>query len=257
MRKALIVGINYIGTSNELVGCIIDAYNIKNFLLRKGFLESEIKILTECTIENYREYIKDFDSSKLIRNSELPTRENILNSIKWLLNVNSKNKNSLYFFYSGHGGRIRDRNKDEVDGFDETIYDVNFNQIVDDSLYSLFKVKQGTRLFCMFDSCHSETVMDLKYVISCNNGKLIATQKSKKSSSNKDGDIIMISGCRDEQVSMDLGLDGGALTSSFLSELTSDPNFEMLIVNLNNRLKRYQAPCFSSNKVFVLKTLKF
>lgn len=37
-RKALIIGINYFGTSHQLNGCINDAYNCRNFLIQdRGF----------------------------------------------------------------------------------------------------------------------------------------------------------------------------------------------------------------------------
>lgn len=52
---------------------------------------------------------------------------------------------SFFFHYSGHGGRVKDSNGDEDDGFDETIYPVDHDryqgdsgQIVDDvRLYHL------------------------------------------------------------------------------------------------------------------------
>jgi len=37
-RKALIIGINYFGSSHQLNGCINDAMNIRNFLIQdRGF----------------------------------------------------------------------------------------------------------------------------------------------------------------------------------------------------------------------------
>jgi hypothetical protein len=36
-RKALLIGINYFGTANELRGCINDVHNMVNLLLSEGF----------------------------------------------------------------------------------------------------------------------------------------------------------------------------------------------------------------------------
>jgi hypothetical protein len=61
--------------------------------------------------------------------------------------------------YSGHGGQVPDRNNEEEgDHSDETwvAYD---RQIVDDELYALFGTFQpGVRIFMLSDSCHSGSV---------------------------------------------------------------------------------------------------
>jgi hypothetical protein len=43
----------------------------------------------------------------------LPTRQNILASMQWLVQ-GAQPGDSLFFHYSGHGGSVRDRNGDEV-----------------------------------------------------------------------------------------------------------------------------------------------
>jgi hypothetical protein len=43
--------------------------------------------------------------------------------------------NRFFFHFSGHGGRMKDYDGDEDDGYDETIYPVDhavYGQIVDD-----------------------------------------------------------------------------------------------------------------------------
>lgn len=67
--------------------------------------------------------------------------------------------------YSGHGGQVPDTNHDESrlptglrDKYDETwvLFD---RQLVDDELYALWsKFKPGVRIFVLSDSCHSGTV---------------------------------------------------------------------------------------------------
>jgi hypothetical protein len=36
-RKSLLIGINYIGSKNELEGCIDDVQNMRAFLISRGF----------------------------------------------------------------------------------------------------------------------------------------------------------------------------------------------------------------------------
>jgi hypothetical protein len=60
--------------------------------------------------------------------------------------------------YSGHGGQLPDKNHDERDMEDETwcLYD---GQLIDDELYLLWsQFKEGVRIFLLSDSCHSGTV---------------------------------------------------------------------------------------------------
>ena len=48
-KVALIVGINYTGTENELSGCINDAKNMEEFLLKNGYNSEDITLLTDDT----------------------------------------------------------------------------------------------------------------------------------------------------------------------------------------------------------------
>lgn len=81
----------------------------------------------------------------------------------------------FFFHFSGHGGRVKDIHGDEDDGYDETIYPVDFatfegesGQIVDDTIHDLLvrPLCEGCRLTCIFDSCHSGTALDLPFVYS-------------------------------------------------------------------------------------------
>ena len=63
-----------------------------------------------------------------------PTRQNIIQAMGWLAR-DARPGDSLFFHYSGHGGRQRDTDGDEDDGYDETILPVDFQktgQITDD-----------------------------------------------------------------------------------------------------------------------------
>ena len=69
-------------------------------------------------------------------------------------------KSGDFFFltFSGHGGQVRDTNRDETDGKDETwcLWD---GQLIDDELYfELSRFAAGVRVLVLSDSCHSGTV---------------------------------------------------------------------------------------------------
>ena len=49
MKRALLVGINYRGTKSELSGCINDVENVKKYLLKRGYSEENIVVLTDDT----------------------------------------------------------------------------------------------------------------------------------------------------------------------------------------------------------------
>jgi metacaspase-1 len=115
----LIIGINYIDSQNQLNGCINDAHSISAFLNQQyGFAYDDMVILT------------DDQQSQLGQ----PTRANILRAMTWLVQ-DAQPHDSLFFHYSGHGGQTLDENGDHIDGYDETIFPVDFqetSQIISD-----------------------------------------------------------------------------------------------------------------------------
>lgn len=76
--------------------------------------------------------------------------------------------NYLPFTIKGHGGKLRDQNGDEADGYDETLVPVDYQsagQIRDDDLLKTLVVPmaQGVVATSVMDCCHSGTVLDLPY----------------------------------------------------------------------------------------------
>lgn len=76
---------------------------------------------------------------------------------------------SLVFHYSGHGGQKKDENGDEVDGFDETILPLDYEQegiILDDEINETIvrPLPCGAKLHAIIDACHSGTVLDLPFL---------------------------------------------------------------------------------------------
>ncbi|KAF9559139.1 peptidase C14 [Agrocybe pediades] len=165
-KKALCVGINYLGQDRELKGCINDANNMKNFLMSTyGYELEDIVILTDDATDP----------------SSMPTRENIIQGMHWLVR-DAQPGDSLFFHFSGHGGQTKDYDGDEADGYDEVIYPVDSEEaededeghIVDDLIHDIMvkPLPAGCRLTAVIDACHSGSAMDLPYVYSAESGLL-------------------------------------------------------------------------------------
>ncbi|PWA03519.1 hypothetical protein BB558_000106 [Smittium angustum] len=153
-------GINYVGSKFRLRGCINDVHRMKKFIMEHfGFKEADMVILT--------------DDQK--NPNRLPTRENILKAMKWLVS-DAKMNDSFFFHYSGHGSRVEDKSGDELDGEDETICPLDFEkngQIIDDDMNMIMvrPLPPGARLTAIFDCCHSGSALDLPFTYGAN-GKL-------------------------------------------------------------------------------------
>lgn len=220
MKRALLIGINYIGTENELHGCVNDINIISEHLKNDfGFAENNIKFLTD------EPSLIDSKKSTVLK----PTRANIEDNIKWLVD-GSKNGDLLFFYYSGHGSSLPDKNGDESDGKDEVLIPVDFQTkgyILDDWMFdNLIKlVPKGCRLYSFTDCCHSSTIMDVssvcKYIPElANSGKCSKNYTSSEWKNSisvstekrayPEGTIIHFSGCLDAQTSADASFNNTA-----------------------------------------------
>ncbi|WP_159600642.1 caspase family protein [Agromyces humi] len=151
--------------------------------------------------------------------------------------------------YSGHGGQVPDRNDEgEEDRSDETwvAYD---RQIVDDELYAHWgRFAPGARIFVLSDSCHSGTVarridaevpdpVSTREKAAAESPRyramprdvMIATyranadvydqiQQQAPGAEHRDpkATVLLISGCRDDQLSLD-GFSNGLFTENLLA----------------------------------------
>jgi|SRR5215217_2304567 len=234
--SALTIGVNsvdpkhYEGWSGELNACEADANDMEEIAKSKGFKVT--KLLTKEA-----------------------TRDNVIRALEENIQL-LQNGDIFMLSNSGHGGQVRDTNGDETDVGnsvpdmeDETwcLYD---GQLVDDEINSyLAKFKEGVRIIVLSDSCHSGTVTKVANfrntlnLINSNvdnqNNKykfmpgsialrtyranrefydkiLNKIDKNEAKGDNVKASVILISGCQDNQLSLD-GTFNGAFTGQLLT----------------------------------------
>ncbi|KAG1784611.1 caspase domain-containing protein [Suillus plorans] len=284
-KKALCIGINYLGQPEELHGCINDANNIKRFLATQfGYKEEDMVILTDDARDQ----------------RQAPTQQNILRAMEWLVR-DARANDSLFFHYSGHGGQTEDKDGDEDDGYDEVIFPVDFKEkghIVDDLMHDIMvkRLPPGCRLTAIFDSCHSGSALDLPFIYSTEGKikepnlaaeagqslmsavasyargdmggvfstvtgliKTVRVDKQKaeticRTTKTSPADCISWSGCKDSQTSSDTeeaGRATGAMSYAFIKALKDNPqqSYQQLLnsIRVILRAKYSQKPQLSSS----------
>ena len=131
--------------------------------------------------------------------------------------------------------------------------------IVDDEIKLVIdsNLKKDISLFALFDSCYSGTVMDLRYqyLDSGNSDKTTINEKETETI----GDVVMISGCTDEQTSSETSDAQGAMTSAFLNSPHGKAmSWNKLILSMRSYLKylKYsQIPQITSGKKLDLNSI--
>lgn len=194
MSRALLIGINYTNTPNQLQGCIYDVIEIKSLLIDAyGFSPNTIITL------------RDDDPANM------PTRARILQEIRALI----ANGTNIFLHYSGHGTQVTDTDE-EVDRLDECIVPSDYasaGYIKDDELNALIKGLKGSGI-ALFDCCRSGTILDLPY-----------TDIDQNNLSSSQG-FYCFSGCLDSQDTYEsttstqgsgTGLPQGSTTMAFIS----------------------------------------
>lgn len=202
MKRALLIGINYINTTNELKGCIEDVNNMKNALITAhGFSEKDIVVMTD-DVNQAPEFV--------------PNKQNIVKHMSSLLD-NVCEGDTLVLHYSGHGTQVKDSDGDELDHLDDALVPQDFMKnglMTDDSILLDFvkKVPKGVTLYVFLDCCHSGSLFDLKWNFKYSSPRKNLTDTLKWGDEyivwreNKNvlqGTVMMYSGCYDEQTSAD------------------------------------------------------
>lgn len=193
-KRAVLIGINYYNTKYQLSGCHQDVQDMA-------------KVLTDTfnyDISNMTIMLDD-EKDPLHKNPLSPTKANVTRVIKDLV-AKTKPGDCLFIHYSGHGSRGYDAEGDEKDGMDDCICLVDDTEIIDDELHKILvdPFPTGARLRCLFDCCHSGSMLDLEFRWKYGH----KTYMENNDSDEIQKDILMVSGCRDEQTSADAYISG-------------------------------------------------
>lgn len=248
-KKALIVGINYAGTSNALKGCLNDAKNMHAFLEGRGFTEIKDVLEKEATTTG------------------------IIAGLNWLVSDVAPG-DVIVFHYSGHGSQLP--SQAEEDGWEEIICPIDLNWvdkvITDDTLRKIFdKVPNGVNVTLVLDCCHSGTMLDQSQTLGGTTEVAKPLKKEKGSrylkppakilkklegrkmvewetSRDVNATALLIAGCHASQTSADAVIDGvaqGAATASLLKATAADSaiSYRSLVTNMQqfmvaNRFKQ-------------------
>ena len=270
MKRALLIGINYVGTNMELKGCIDDVVNIQKMLMEEyDYLPENIKVLRDDDIT-----VAD----------NFPTRTNILKEIENL--INAKDSSEIWFYYSGHGSQIPESFTYSYDAanptdnleqaphwssvsnprwykLDDIIIPVNYQTdgyITDIELFALICRLQCPTIL-IFDCCHSGTLCDLPWtfciekdssvkntndlskdnsfnILECT--PLLEIHSNNPSYNIPNEHIYMFSAGRDEENSIDTydtvhKQAAGAFTIDFIAVL-EEANYTMTLLELFKRI---------------------
>ncbi|EXJ67822.1 uncharacterized protein A1O5_09168 [Cladophialophora psammophila CBS 110553] len=152
-RKALLIGINYIGSQHQLQGCVDDVNNMAEFLASRGFSNHPANMVV----------LTDMNDP---RGPYYPTAHNVLAAMNWLV---SEPGCMCFLHYSGHGGQVPDEDGSHSSGFADTIVPVDFErtgQIDSSTLHRALvsALPPSCTLFILFDCCHSGSAVELPFV---------------------------------------------------------------------------------------------
>ena len=213
-KRALLVGINYnMDPTCKLNGCVNDAKSMGRYLQSTcGFKAEQVTVVTDENLKSIAQVGRDGLMELLYDLCIASWREDL---------------DFAVFHYSGHGSQSRDLDADELDGNDEGIVPVDYRTkglLLDDILSKIVgKFNPKTKLVCFFDACHSGTILDLPFAYDMKNPGSNGQRFTRLMPAGPR--IYCISGCRDEQVSMDAmdpstNAAAGAMTSCALKLLT-------------------------------------
>lgn len=233
VKYGLIIGITYENTSMFLKGVRHDITSINKLLRDWKFEEANIVNITE--------------KSTLKPTSYTITTQ--LNSFVQRLEPDDV----AVIYYSGHGMQNKNRESSII----PIDYKANGSISSETIRYYLNKISSNVNVLCIFDSCSSGTICNLKYHFYDTSYRKDLKQKLSiydplnwitrqhnnvgaggKASSylETEANIISISGCWDDEVSYDLGKNG-ALTLSLMSVLSRFLHSKNSDLQLSNLLK--------------------
>jgi hypothetical protein len=173
-----------------------------------GFRPDNIWVLTDDQVDQRK---------------NLPTAANIRAGMRWLVQ-GAQPGDSLFFYFSGHAIQIDDKDGDELDGKDECMCAMDYDDrrypptgiIVDDEMHKIMvkPLPRGCRLTAVFDCCNSGTILDLPYVYDSRgvfkHNRLDIVQRKTS-----EAVVISLSACKDSASAYEVR-GGGALRGAFI-----------------------------------------
>jgi len=221
-KKAVIIGVDYEGSGSELQSPISDTFHLRIELdLIRGFKQNHTRIYTDVEEEN-----------------RLPTKANIKKAMRWLVQ-SAKPNDSLFFYFSGHGGRSRGSNGHSFiwTTDDKKITGEELREILVDGLPS------GCRLTAVFDCCHPGNILDLKYSYE-------STQDLKDDDPTTEGestsaDVVCWSACAENETASDAPFSKGYLSNGFIQD--EDSTYLTMFRNIRNICPKRQHPQLSDS----------
>lgn len=214
VRRALVIGINYLYTGVQLNGCIKDAKHIAMWLeLHKNFKSSDILVMTD---------------DQPLASSLRPNKQNILAAINWLVN-DARPEDMLFLSFSGHGSYVYDCSEHAIDNHTNIIHVLKrqITEIFDHEIRSRL-TDCPAQVRCLFDCCQSGGMFDLKY-------KLNSDFSVRDDVEESTGNLIVVSACGDNENEPETK-EGGLLTTTFLKIIMEYPKISLM--ELNQRLSR-------------------
>lgn len=208
--RALLFGLNYQYCENgKLNGCINDVKEVSKYISDTLTIPVDV-------------YTDDIDTKST-------SYDGIIQKLYDLAIQSYREKlDFVWIHYSGHGSYQRDRTGDETDGYDEGLVPSDYEKkgiLIDDIINKVISsFNPMTQILFICDSCHSGSMLDLRYTWNSNKQSKVDNPKCTVKSK-----TILISGCMDNQTSADawnlLGNSKhiGALTASILKVLRKKP----------------------------------
>ena len=171
---ALVVGINdYTDPGvSDLTYCVDDALDFKASLIKNGWRDSEIVLLTDGGA----------------------TKSAILNTLTSFTDQAGAN-DYLLIYYSGHGTSVIDMDGDEPDGYDEAIVPVDYilgddtTLILDDELGEILLASKTEKGVFIFDACNSGGLINKALKAPGSTARFTDSTNSKGGATNGDLDI--------------------------------------------------------------------
>jgi hypothetical protein len=237
IKRALLIGISYTNTDNQIASCAEDIGNLKNFLSNNNFKEDEITVMNDSEVVGET-------------NDLSPTKTNIMKQLNNLITFANDHKNNrilLFLAYAGHGAY-----SDDKDDKSEAICPLDFKEsgfIIDEEIREQFidQLPSNVKLFMLFDSFFSENVCNLKYSYKVDpKNTITAAMKLSQTKTT----VVLISNYRDE--SKPNNKYQGTINKAFIANYKKKITYAQLITNMRAWLQEQaysQVPQLVSGKV--------